>query len=183
MFARTAASYLLPHRRRLACGLVLGRRSHERYVETLAVIAIVFILVASAIEGYRYAIGKAAMLEAVSLVMGLRTNLAEEFAVTGRLPASTWVSDADGGRYFRTMDWRDGEIVLEVGDDLAATMGSEPASYDDRSPTLSFRVARTPDGEQQMFLCGFAEPPAGFTARDARHSTIPESFLPSFCRS
>jgi type II secretory pathway pseudopilin PulG len=185
---RHTATVLVPRRRKLACGIVLNQRPHERVLETLIVIAMVAILATLAIQGYRPALEKTRMVEAANLINGFRPDVVEYLAVYGKLP-DTLERDEEifgrAGKYFNRIDWQQHEIVFDLDDAIedrfrADSLRTETSA--DRAQ-LSFRVASSPDGGRQIFLCGHAPAPEGFAAEATQHTNVDEAFLPFFCRS
>lgn len=179
MVRRALSVWFLPRRRRLGNGVGLEPLGEDAFLETLAVIAIIAVLVAFAYESYRPVLHKAAMAEAANLMVVDKTEIATELAVTGRLPETIPTRDSpfnSGGKYFAAVDWRDGEIVLPLRHDaLRGAMAADTL-------TLSFRVARAPEPGPVLILCGNSRAPDGFEAAPVRHTSVPSQFLPFFCR-
>jgi type II secretory pathway pseudopilin PulG len=186
MIRRALSVFLLPRRRQLREGIVLSPRNPEGWLETLAVIAIVGLLVAFAFDGYRFAVVKASMTEAANLMGTFKIDIATDLAVYGRLPDAVPSLEAhrqDGGKYFSGFTWQDDELVTSLRSKFATQIAAElQVPIDEQPLTISFRFAVTPEPSQRVILCGLATPPPGFTAAPVRHTTVPEAYLPSFCR-
>ena len=186
MYRRANSAWFLPRRRRLGNGVDLDPRDEEAFLESLTVVAIIAVLAGQAFESYRPALAKATMAEAASLMVAHRTAIATELAVTGQLPEA--VPPRGGrpsaeGRYFGTVQWQDQEIVLPLRPEAEANIAESDSALDPPPLTLSFRVARSTEIGRPLILCGLAEAPAGFEAPPARHTTVPEQYLPFFCRN
>lgn len=185
MVRRAACAWLLPRRRRLRDGVYLNPQNADGFLESLSVIAIVACLLAYAAAAYPPALLKAALIEAASLASIYKTEVALDLAATGRPPESIMALDERpmGGRYFSGFEWIDNELIAVLAPRWSAGFaGDETAPGDAKPLTLAFRIAQTPEG-RTLFLCGRASPPAGFTAAPARHTTLPETYLPFFCRN
>lgn len=187
IFKRTT-NVLLPQRRTLACGVVLNERGHERFLETIVVIALIALLVTLAVEGFRPFVDKSRMIEAANLVNSFRPDIVEYFAVNGELPDEMareegWFSGA--GKYFDRMDWQRQEIVFDLNHEIAGRFSAGAASVAAASieTQLSFRIASTADGGRRVFLCGNASAPPGFIASESQHTNVREDLLPFFCRA
>lgn len=87
------------------------------------------------------------------------------------------------GRVIDRVDWRDGEIVFALRTDIPAGRAGPDGAAAGLPLELSVRAARNAAGTRLFFLCGFAEPPPGFTAAPAVHTTVPPHRLPGFCRA
>jgi hypothetical protein len=174
-------AYLIPRRRELADGTVLPSRGEESFLENLAVLAIVAVLAGLALASYAPLSRKFAMAEAANLMLGVRTDVVAELATRGTLPDSIVTSDISG-RFFERAVWSDGEIVLDLSSRFAARFVSDADAGAPGPLSLSFRVAEGPNAGNVVFLCGLAAPPAGFSAPPMRHTTVPEPYLPHFCR-
>lgn len=180
MDALRLASYVLPRRR--PSRRWLAALHGNSFLETITAIAIVAVLAGTAAQTYYPFIAKAAMAEAASLTQAYRVNVAEHLAVTGEFPDETQmaaVSQKTVGRYFDRVDWRDHEVVFELGRGFPGRPRNGEA---DGPATLSFSVATTPGSSRLLFLCGRATAPESFTAQQARHTSVSEQLLPGFCR-
>lgn len=188
MMFKRATDLLLPQRRTLACGVVLNDRGHERFLETITVVALIALLVTLAIEGFRPFVDKSRVIEAANLANGFRPDVVEYFAVNGRLPEEM-PGDENGfgsaGRYFDRIQWQRQEIVFDFNREIAGRFSgtSDLAAANSNGSQLSFRVASTADGGRRVFLCGNAPAPEGFTAGRSRHTNVREDLLPFFCRT
>jgi type II secretory pathway pseudopilin PulG len=187
MDGRALKAWLLPRRRSFRNGAILDSQHVGGFLETLIVIAIVAWLVVFAFEAYRPAIGKAAMTEAANLTAGYKSAIVTELAVRGRLPENIFGLENGlpdgGGKYFSGFVWQDNELVASLSPRFAADIGALSDDSAAETPlTLSFRLAFSEELGRAIFLCGQAAPPPGFVAAPARHTTVPASYLPFFCR-
>jgi hypothetical protein len=182
---RALSAYELPRRRRLSNGIALGEPGRDGILESLCVVVIVGLLLASAFGSYIPMLKRFMLIEAANMTAGQKDRIAEAMAVRGVLPRTLETSDSARrpvSRYFDELTWQDGEIVFTLGDATAAGMTSEAELAVALPLTLSYRVARTESGNRLVLLCGIAEPPPGFTADPTRHTTVPAEFLPAHCR-
>jgi hypothetical protein len=185
MVPRALSAWLRPRRYRLRDGVVLNPQLSECFLETLTATGIVALLLAYAAAAYPPAIFKAAMTEAANLSAAYKTEILTDLAVHGRLPDTLAPLDGNpgAGRYFSGFEWRDDELVASLQPGIArriAAAATEPVG--DEPLTISFRIARTAALNRTILVCGRASPPSGFEAEPVRHTTVPESYLPFFCR-
>jgi hypothetical protein len=125
--------------------------------------------------------------EAVNLSLKYRTEVAEFYATTGRLPERLDYGNDDWrdfGKYFSSVEWRDQEAVFSVEPDYRLSFRSGPSAAEDEGsvPALSFRFAVADVGDHHVMLCGRAPAPAGFSSRESQHTTVRLESLPFFCR-
>jgi hypothetical protein len=182
---RTTSAYVLPRRRQLQNGIALGDTGRERMLEPLCVVAIVAVLVAFALASYFPTVKRFMLTEASNLTGPYKDRMVEAMAVRGVMPQTldTGAMRARvGSSYFDDLAWQDGEVVFTLGARTAAGMLPESAPAGAPPLTLSYRFARTDTGNRLVLICGLAEPPPGFTAAPARHTTVPAEFLPAHCR-
>jgi len=182
MLRKRLSAYLIPHRR-FCGGVPFARREREAFLETMIAVGIIAVLAGVAIESQLPYLEKTAMAEAANLHRVQAAFVAEHYAVTGELPSDVITTDrqsAVAGRFFERVDWRDGEIVFVLDREIPGRL-SELARGG--TETVSWRVAATEDGGRLVFLCGRDEAPDGFSGPPSRHTTVPDSYLPLFCRS
>lgn len=182
---RALSAYVLPRRHRLRNGIVLAASGRDEMLERLCVIAIVGLLLAFTVRSYTPMIKRFMLIEAVNLTVGYKVRIAEALADPGVMPEMldpSEVATPTRSRYFDEFAWQDGEIVVTLGASTSAGMLPEAAMAAAPPLTLSFRFARSAAGNRLVLLCGLAEPPPGFTAAPARHTTVPAAFLPAHCR-
>lgn len=185
MFRRVLSAWLLPRRRRLGNGVRLEPRGDDSFLEGMVVLAIVAILVALAFATYRLAPTRAAMSEAANIMIAFKVEIATELAVTGRMPETIlpWEPPAEfSGRYFSGLEWRDNEIVAPFRSGIMPAVDASLPFANAEPWTLSFRVARSTELGRPLILCGHADPPPGFEVAPPQHTSMPEEFLPFFCR-
>lgn len=182
---RALSAYVLPRRHRLRNGIALRAPRRDAMLETLCVIAIVGLLLGFAVPSYAPGLKRFMLNEAAVLTAGYKVRIAEALADPGLIPELLEASEAatpSRSRYFDDIAWQDGEIVFTLGTSTSAGMLPEAALAGAPPLTLSFRVARSANGNRFVLLCGLAEAPPGFTAAPARHTTVPAAFLPAHCR-
>jgi hypothetical protein len=162
------------------------RRGNELFLETLVVAAIVGVIVACAAGDMGRQLVKSMLAEAANLTLHHRIDTSEYLAVRGRLPEpDQGPTPGDvSGRFVKQVEWRDGEIVVTMNSRFAQQqqMLSDTDVNDRRPPVVAFRIARAAETGRLIFLCGTAEPPAGFVAAQPRHTSLSNEQLPFFCR-
>jgi type II secretory pathway pseudopilin PulG len=182
---RALSAYLLPRRHRLRNGIVLAASGRDPMLETLCVVAIVGLLLAVTARSYTPMLKRFMLIEAASLTIGYKVRIAEALADQGVMPEmleTSEVATPTRPRHFDELAWQDGEIVFTLRATTSAGMLPEGAMAGAPPLALSFRFARSATGNRLVLLCGLAEPPPGFTAAPARHTTVPTVFLPAHCR-
>ena len=156
--------------------------AHEAFLELAFVLVIIGLLIAVAAANVPMTVVKVRMLEAASLFATERADAVAYEANTGFLPDSVLRPEdtASRSRVFSTVQWHDGELVYSLSPD---TLGAAQTRAAKKALTLGFRVAVAPASGHLIWLCGTREPPAGFAAPPPRLTTVPDTFLPYFCRA
>ena len=152
-------------------GVATDRRSREVFVELMFAAAIISVVVALATPSLRVFRDKVELLEAVTLSLGYRNDAIVRNALTGHFPERVprpKPSMGPPGHSVASVAWRDDELVF---------------GFDDRAATLGFRAAIAPVSGGIVWLCGYREPPPGFAAPQARHTSLAAGALLHFCRS
>jgi hypothetical protein len=182
---RALSAYVLPRRRRLRNGIVLGAPGRDRMFETLCVVAIVMLLWAFAFDSYSPTLKRFMVSEAANLTGPYRDRVAEAMAVRGVMPQTLQTGDSGAPtdpKYFDELVWQDGEIIFTLSAATATGMMPDAELAGALPLTLSFRFALAATGNRLVLLCGLAEAPPGFTTAPARYTTVPAAFLPAHCR-
>lgn len=160
--------------------------SHETFLELAFVLVIIGLLTAYAADNVPVTVVKFRMLEAATLFATERADAVVYRANTGSLPDSVLRAKdtASRGRAFSSVQWHDGELVYSLSPDaLGPVNGGASTAASKEALTLGFRVAVAPASSHLIWLCGTREPPAGFAAAPPRLTTVPDAFLPYFCRA
>ena len=173
---------------RLIDPIPVGDRLRESVLEFVLVVGIIGILLSLAMADGQVFMNKARMLEAASLMLTERTDAVVEMASGGRFPNPEqveWAEPKPKGRYFSSQRWEDGELVFSPSNQLLRRLGEPGRAALDAgdSMTIAFRPAVAPRSGAVVWLCGDREPPAGFEASAARHSSMPAVYLPYPCRA
>jgi hypothetical protein len=161
---------------RCAAARPVGQRARGRAVDALLVALIVGIVLLEAVQSTPTVLGKARVLNALSLARTEQIEAHEALAVRGVLPQRATEPAFQYPAAFAPPVWRDGELVLLAADEPLRSLAEGAAA------AVAFRVARAPVSGATVWLCGAETPPAGFEAAQPRNTTIPPRYLPHFCR-
>jgi type IV pilus assembly protein PilA len=149
-------------------------------IELMIVIAIIGILAAIAIPAYQNYTIRAQVTEGLTLADGWKTAIAEYYANTGNMPATT--ANLTGttnsiGKYESSISVSNGSIVIAYGNQANAKLQVSGSN------TLALNPY-TNSNNDVLWQCGLSATPSGGTTVAATvSSTVPAQYLPTSCHS
>jgi len=153
-------------------------------LELLAAVTVIAIVMALAGSANRLTLEHVKTVEAITLVSGARIDLHEHRAVIGSWPETArlelsgihYGDDGFLGRYVEAVEYGAGGV-------LHFTM--QEAAIRGPGYRLSMRAAVMPQqiGSPIVWICGYADAPAGFVALVRNETSIDASRLPASCRA
>ncbi len=140
-------------------------------LELMLSILIIGILAAIAIPIYTSYLEKAKITEAITLMSGVKSDIAEYYSIYGRLPTK-----AEQLPYIITSGQYTSNLTLDNGV-LTASMRHNDFS-------LSFRPALANNELPKVitYVCGYATPPNHFIVQGENKTNIPPHYLSLTCR-
>lgn len=142
------------------------------FMISVFIISLLCIIVIPIFQTY---IVRAKVTEAITLMSGAKSNLAEYYSYYGYFPASTdQVDIVTSGSYVSDVSINHGAIVTKFRDENQKL----------KNLSLSFRPALAENDLPKVikWICGYAHPPAHFLIQGENQTDIPPQYLLSTCR-
>jgi type IV pilus assembly protein PilA len=149
-------------------------------IELMIVIAIIGILAAIAIPAYQNYTIRAQVTEGLTLADGWKTAIAEYYANTGNMPATT--ANLAGttnsiGKYESSISVSGGSIIIAYGNQANAKLTVSGSNQLVLNPY-------TNANNDVLWRCGLSATPSGGSAIGTTiTSTVPAQYLPTSCHS
>jgi len=146
-------------------------------IELMIVVAIIGILAAIAIPAYQNYTIRAQVTEGLTLADGWKTAIAEYYANTGNMPATT--ANLTGtcnssGKYESSVSVSGGSIIIAYGNQVNSKINGN---------TLALNPY-TNSNNDVLWQCGLSAPPSGGSAVGTTvASNVPAQYLPTSCHS
>lgn len=138
-------------------------------------VAVMGVLLVVALHVYRPMPARAAVAGLGSFVTEFRNSGAVEQLHTGRWSVTPGLQElVDYSEFVERIEQGGSRYVLVLSDRHAPLAGKR----------LAFRLARHParPDASMIWLCGYAEPPAGYTVTGSNPTNIDREYLPTNCR-
>lgn len=158
-------------------------------LEVLTVVAVVGIVMALSGMSNRMAREHVRIVEAITLVTGARVNLHEHLAVNGSWPEAGQIElsgiGLSGIGGFGEESLRRNVDSIDSGSDGALHFSMHESATSGPGYRLSLRAAIMPGhaGSPIVWVCGYADTPAGFATLARNETTIDKLRLPASCRA
>jgi len=136
---------------------------------------IISLLLVIAFPIYQTYFLRAKMVEAISLTIGVKSDIAKYYSIYGHFPASNdQVKIKTSGTYISDVTINNGTVLAKFGQENESLSGL----------LLSFRPALAENNPPKVikWVCGYAQPPAHFTIFGKNQTNIPSEYLVSTCR-
>jgi type IV pilus assembly protein PilA len=145
-------------------------------LELFMSLLIIGILIASAIPVYQSYFERAKITEAISLMGGAKSNLAEYYSYYGYFPDNLEQHGVKTKGEYTT------HITIDNGA-MTATLAS--GNQDVNGFSLSLRPALAENDLPKVitWACGYAQPPARFIIQAENQTNIPRHYLSLICRN
>jgi type IV pilus assembly protein PilA len=149
-------------------------------IELMVVIAIISVLAAVAVPNYQDYISRSQLVEALSLVSGLKARVKECHDFDEAFPAdnaAAGLPPADKllGNYVTGIELVNGAFHIHLGNRIARPL---------QGKVLSLRpiVVTGSPASPFSWICGNARPPQGMEAVGENRTDLPATYLPYNCR-
>ena len=148
-------------------------------IELMIVVAIIGILAAIAIPAYQNYTIRAQVTEGLTLADGWKTAIAEYYANTGIVPATTanLAGTCNSAGKYETISVSNGAIVIAYG---GTAVNSKIAISGSNQLALNPYVNANND---VLWQCGLSAQPAGTTLGATVTSNVSPQYLPTSCHS
>jgi type IV pilus assembly protein PilA len=140
-------------------------------LELMLSILIIGLVIAAAVPIYATYIEKTLIIEAVGLMTGAKTDVAEYYSIHGQLPSRNEQLSGikTAGRYTTHITVENGVLTGTIQhNDLLLSF--RPALPNHQSPKAI------------AYVCGYAKPPNGFIVQGDNKTNIPAKYLTLTCR-
>lgn len=149
-------------------------------IELMTVLVIIGVLLSIVIPTYIVPLAKEQVDESLELVAKLQPRVSLFYAVNGKLPFTAEEAGLPPankllGNYVSAIDYQNGSFHVHFGNKAVPLL---------RDKVVSVRAIVVPDSpvSPMSWVCGYSPVPAGMTAGDHDHTTVPAKYLEMKCR-
>lgn len=138
-------------------------------------IAVIGVLLVVSLDVYRPVPGRAAIAGLGTIAGELRNDAAVRQLHTGRWSVTSGLRDiVEDNDYIERIEREGARFVVVLSDRHPPLAGQR----------LAFRLARHParPDASMIWLCGYAEPPTGYTVAGPNPTNVDREYLPNHCR-
>ncbi len=158
----------------------MKRVSGFTLIEMMTVLIILGILLSVAIPSYVVPLAREQVDESLELAGKLKGHVEAYYVMNGKLPftaeeAGLPPAEKILGNYLDRVDYQNGAFHLRFGNKVVPLL---------KEKVLTVRAITVPGSAESpmSWTCGYSPVPAGMTAGDHDHTTVPAKYLPVKCR-